>query len=74
MTDADLDSIDLGEDDAEKEAWKARAEILGKICEYSGKIGVANQAGDEEVSYEDYWYDMMSLVDDDVASRDNVVT
>ena len=74
VTDADLDSIDLGEDDAEKEAWKARAEILGKICEYSGKIGVANQAGDEEVSYEDYWYDMMSLVDDDVASRDNVVT
>ena len=74
VTDSDLDSIDLGEDDAEKEAWKARAEILGKICEYSGKIGVANQAGDEEVSYEDYWYDMMSLVDDDVASRDNVVT
>ena len=74
VTDADLDSIDLGEDDAEKEARKARAEILGKICEYSGKIGVANQAGDEEVSYEDYWYDMMSLVDDDVASRDNVVT
>ena len=74
VTNSDLDSIDLGEDDAEKEAWKARAEILGKICEYSGKIGVANQAGDEEVSYEDYWYDMMSLVDDDVASRDNVVT
>lgn len=74
VTDSDLDSIDLGEDDAEKEAWKARAEILGKICEYSGKIGVANQAGDEEVSYEEYWYDMMSLVDDDVASRDNVVT
>lgn len=74
VTDADLDSIDLGEDNSEKDAWKARAEILGKICEYSGKIGVANQAGDEEVSYEDYWYDMMSLVDDGVASRDNVIT
>ena len=74
VTDADMDSIDLGEDNSEKDAWKARAEILGKICEYSGKIGVANQAGDEEVSYEDYWYDMMSLVDDNVAGRDNVIT
>lgn len=74
VTDADLDSIDLGEDDSRKDAWKARAEILGKISEYSGKIGVANQAGDEEVSYEEYWYDMMSLVDDNVAARDNQIT
>lgn len=74
VTDADLDSIDLGKDDSKKEAWKARAEILGKISEYSGKIGMANQAGDEEVSYEEYWYDMMSLVDDEVAVRDNQIT
>lgn len=74
VTTADMASIDLGEDDSQKDAWQARAEILGKICEYSGKIGVANQAGDEEVSYEEYWYDMLSLVDENVAERDNMVT
>ena len=47
---------------------------MGKISEYRAKVGVANQAGDEEVSYEDYWYDMLSLVDDQVAERDNVIT
>lgn len=74
VTDADMNSVDLGEDDSQKDAWQARAEILGKICEYSGKIGIANQAGDEEVSYEEYWYDMLSLMDDKVAERDNVIT
>lgn len=74
VTDADMASLDMGEDDKDKEAWQARAEILGKISDYSGKIGVANQAGDEEVSYEDYWYDMMSLVDSRVAEKDNIIT
>lgn len=74
VTDADMSSLDMGEEDSEKDAWKARAEILGKISEYRAKVGVANQAGDEEVSYEDYWYDMLSLVDDQVAERDNVIT
>lgn len=74
VTDADLSSIDLGEDNSRKDAWKARAEILGKISEYSGKIGKTNQAGDEEISYEVYWYDLISLVDDEVAVRDNQIT
>lgn len=74
VTDADMSSLDMGEEDSEKDAWQARAEILGKISEYRAKVGVANQAGDEEVSYEDYWYDMLSLVDDQVAERDNVIT
>lgn len=74
VTDADMSSLDMGEEDSEKDAWQARAEILGKISEYRTKVGVANQAGDEEVSYEDYWYDMLSLVDDQVAERDNVIT
>ncbi len=74
VVDEELDELDLGEDDSDKDAWKARAEILGKICEYNNKIGIANQAGDEEVSYEDYWYDMMTLIDDDVAERDNIIT
>lgn len=74
VTDADMSFLDMGEEDSEKDAWQARAEILGKISEYRAKVGVANQAGDEEVSYEDYWYDMLSLVDDQVAERDNVIT
>lgn len=74
VADADMDSLDLGDNDSDKEAWQARAKTLGKICEYSKKIGVVNQAGDSEVSYTDYWNDMMSLIEDDVASRDNVIT
>ncbi|MGN1139888.1 MAG: serine/threonine protein kinase [Oliverpabstia sp.] len=74
VMDADMDAVDLGEDNSQKDAWKIRAEILGKICEYSGKIGVANQAGDEEVSYKDYWYDLISMMDENVADRDNVIT
>ena len=74
VSDADMDSLDVGEDNSNKDAWQARAEILGKICEYSGKIGVTNEAGDAEVSYKDYWLDMMALVDEDVATRDNEIT
>lgn len=74
VKEADMESLDMGEEDDNKDAWQARAEILGKICEYSGKIGVGNAAGDAEVSYADYWYDMMDLIDEDVASRDNQVT
>lgn len=74
VANADMDSLDMGDDDSDKDAWQARSEILGKICEYSNKIGVVNQAGDAEVSYTDYWNDMMSLIGKDVASRDNVIT
>ncbi|MCI6041911.1 serine/threonine protein kinase [bacterium] len=74
VIDADMDAVDLGEDNSKKDAWKIRAEVLGKICEYSGKIGVANQAGDEEVSYKDYWNDLISMMDENVADRDNVIT
>ncbi|MBO5460384.1 MAG: protein kinase [Ruminococcus sp.] len=74
VTEADMEELDMGEDDKDKDAWQARAEILGKICEYSNKIGMVNQAGDSEVSYSDYWEDMMALMDSDVASRDNVIT
>ena len=74
VANADMDSLDMGDDDSDKDAWQARSEILGKICEYSNKIGVVNQAGDAEVSYTDYWNDMMSLIGKDVASSDNVIT
>ena len=71
---ADLTDMDLGEDDDKKTAWQARAQILGKISDYNSKIGQTNQAGDAQVSYSDYWKDLMALVDDDIAGKDNVIT
>lgn len=75
VVDADVDSLNLGENDAYKYAWQARAQILGKISDYyKNKIGVTNKAGDAEVSYADYWNDLISLFDSDVAGQDNTVT
>lgn len=75
VTDADMDALDLGDNDRYKEAWQARAQILGNISSYyKNKIGAANKAGDAEVSYSDYWYDLMSLFDSGVAGQDNVIT
>lgn len=71
---ADLTDMDLGEDDDKKTAWQARAQILGKISDYNSKIGQTNQAGDAQVSYRDYWKDLMALMDDDIAGKDNVIT
>lgn len=69
-----LTELDLGEDDHRKTAWQARAHILGKISEYNSKIGQTNQAGDAQVTYSDYWKDLMALVDDDIAGKDNIIT
>lgn len=71
---ADLANIDLGEDDDKKSAWQARAEILGKISGYNSEIGQINQAGDAQVSYGDYWKDLLALVEENIAGRDNVIT
>ncbi len=74
VTEADLATMDLGEDDDKKEAWQARARILGEICTYNRKIGQVNQAGDAQVTYGDYWADLMALVDEEIAGKDNRIT
>lgn len=51
-----------------------RAERLGKIAAYYGKIGMANKAGDAAVSYRDYWGDLTGLVQGDIAGEDNITT
>lgn len=71
---ADLSKLDMGEDGDKRSAWKARAEILGKISAYSGRIGQVDQAGDARISYLDYWRDLMALMDSHIAGQDNVVT
>lgn len=68
----DLEELDL--DPRELQAMKTRVEVLGKISGYSRKIGQVNQAGDAEVSYKDYWNDLMKLTDRDIAQQDNVIT
>ena len=74
VSEADLSKLDLGEDDDKKAAWKARAEILGKISAYNSKIGQTNQAGDAQISYRDYWNDLTALMDSNLAGQDNVIT
>lgn len=74
VADADMYDLDMGDNNENKDAWQARAEILGKICKYSNSLGYVNEAGDAEVTYKDYWEDMMALIDQNVADRDNVIT
>lgn len=75
VEEADMASLDMGENNVNKDAWQARARILGKIASYyKTKLGQINKAGDAEISYADYWNDLMSLKADNVAERDNVIT
>ena len=71
---ADMDSLDLGDDNDKKNAWQTRATILGKISAYNSRIGQTNQAGDAQITYMDYWQDLMVLMADDIAGQDNIVT
>ena len=75
VTAADMSELDFGENNKYKESWQARAKILGKISSYyKNKLGITNQMGDAEVSYLDYWNDLMALMDDGVADKDNIIT
>lgn len=75
VTAADMSELDFGENNEYKERWQTRARILGKISSYyKNKLGVTNQMGDAEVSYLDYWNDLMFLMDDDIADKDNIIT
>lgn len=75
VTAADMSELDFGENNEYKERWQTRARILGKISSYyKNKLGVTNQMGDAEVSYFDYWNDLMFLMDDDIADKDNIIT
>lgn len=75
VADADMDALDLGENDCYKKGWQARAQILGRISSYyKSKLGITNKAGDAEVSYADYWNDLMALLESDVARDDNIIT
>lgn len=73
--DADIQSLDFGEDNVHKERWQARAKILGRISRYyQYQLGAVDKMGDTEVSYKDYWDDLTSLMSEDIAHQDNQVT
>lgn len=75
VTSADMSALDLGDNNDNKGKWQTRAKVLGKISSYyKGKLGVINQMGDAEVSYLDYWNDLMALMAEDVADKDNRIT
>ena len=75
VTSADMSALDLGDNNDNKGKWKTRAKVLGKISSYyKSRLGVINQMGDAEVSYLDYWNDLMALMAEDVADKDNRIT
>ena len=47
-----------------------RCKLLQTICGYYNKIGVRNKAGDAQVSYMDYWTDMVNVTKGNLASLD----
>lgn len=72
---ADLSILDFGENNLHKQAWKARATILGRIGSYyKSKLGVVDKAGDLQISYKDYWDDLLALFYSGLALKDNMVT
>lgn len=64
-------NFDNDSDNNNKTKWQQRAVIFGRIGSYyKTKLGQINQLGDAEVSYADYWYDLMALMDASLVSND----
>lgn len=53
---------------------KERAKRFYQISDYYVKLGNRNKAGDNEVSYKDYWNDLVILSAGNIAAEDNVKT
>ena len=56
------------------ENQKERAEKLGAIAEYYVTLGAMDKAGDSEVTYKDYWDDLVSLCEGNITESDNANT
>lgn len=70
---ADMSKLDFGNDsdNNSKMKWQQRAVIFGRVGSYyKTKLGQINQLGDAEVSYADYWYDLMALMDASLVSNE----
>lgn len=53
------------------EKQRERAARLYKIASYYSRIGVVDPAGDDTVTYRDYWEDMRALCEDNLVEEDN---
>lgn len=51
-----------------------RAKRLYAIADYYSRIGIIDEAGDELVSYRDYWNDLTALSDGNLVEADNART
>ena len=56
------------------ENQKERAEKLGAIAEYYVTLGAVDKTGDSEVTYKDYWDDLVSLCEGNITESDNANT
>lgn len=52
----------------------ARAERLYEISNYYSQIGIPNAAGDEDISFYDYWEDLVSISQGNIVEEDNPTT
>ncbi|RKM55127.1 serine/threonine protein kinase [Butyrivibrio sp. X503] len=55
-------------------ARQERASRLGKISQYYATIGKESKSGDKEVSYMDFWNDLVAIADGNITESDNLVT
>lgn len=58
----------------EEDDKAARAKVFSRIGEYYLELGKKNMAGDVNVTYKDYWEDLILLLKDDIKKKDNSVT
>ncbi len=56
------------------ESQVTRASIFSEIASYYDQLGSRDRAGDNTVSYADYWYSMDTLTSGDLAAVDNTTT
>lgn len=51
-----------------------RAKRFSQIADYNMRINLKNKAGDKNISYSDYWNDIVLLASGDIANDDNLKT
>lgn len=56
------------------ESQKLRAKKLGCIAEYYINLSIEDKTGDKSVNYKDYWDDLVSVTDGNIAEIDNATT
>ena len=56
------------------EQQRERASLLFQIASYYNDLGAMNLAGDSQVSYADYWRDMVEVTAGNLVERDNAMT